>query len=183
MRGRSYRFLLAGVLAVVSAVYGAAPRPQPRSRIVVVKAFYAVPASERAYAASLADGTASILSRNGVRVDLVADGALDAVLAGRDLAFLVTCTKPSPAQVAALARFRGRGGVIRPLYSVAPQVASVAGAKAALPSGQALPSEADIQQTDILRKALRAVEIGLMDHVILAEDSFFSFSEEQLVKM
>ena len=132
MRGRSYRFLLAGVLAVVSAVYGAAPRPQPRSRIVVVKAFYAVPASERAYAASLADGTASILSRNGVRVDLVADGALDAVLAGRDLAFLVTCTKPSPAQVAALARFRGRGGVIRPLYSVAPQVASVAGAKAAL---------------------------------------------------
>ena len=51
------------------------------------------------------------------------------------------------------------------------------------PSGQALPSEADIQQTDILRKALRAVEIGLMDHVILAEDSFFSFSEEQLVKM
>ena len=51
------------------------------------------------------------------------------------------------------------------------------------PSGQALPSEADIQQTDILRKALRAVEIGLMDHVILAEDSFFSFSEGQLVKM
>ena len=84
MRGRSYRFLLAGVLAVVSAVYGAAPRPQPRSRIVVVKAFYAVPASERAYAASLADGTASILSRNGVRVDLVADGGLVVIESAAD---------------------------------------------------------------------------------------------------
>lgn len=51
------------------------------------------------------------------------------------------------------------------------------------PSGQALPSEADIRQTDILRSALRAVEISLMDHVIVAEDSFFSFSEEELVKM
>ncbi len=51
------------------------------------------------------------------------------------------------------------------------------------PSGQALPSEADIRQTDLLRKALRTVEISLMDHVIVAEDSFFSFSEEKLVKM
>ena len=32
-------------------------------------------------------------------------------------------------------------------------------------------------------KALGAVEIGLMDHVIVCEDSFFSFSEEKLVKM
>ena len=132
MKGRSYRFLLAGVLAVVSAVYGAAPRPQPRSRIVVVKAVIAVPASERTYAASLADGTARILAQNGVKADLVADGALDAALTGRDLAFLVTCTKPSAAQVAALARFRGRGGVVRPLYSAAPQVVSVVGAQPAL---------------------------------------------------
>ena len=51
------------------------------------------------------------------------------------------------------------------------------------PSGQALPSQADIRQTEILRKALAAVEIGLMDHVIVCEDSFFSFSEEKLVKM
>ena len=49
------------------------------------------------------------------------------------------------------------------------------------PSGQALPSQADIHQTDVLRKALRAVEIGLMDHIIVAEDSFFSFSEEKLI--
>lgn len=51
------------------------------------------------------------------------------------------------------------------------------------PSGQALPSQADIRQTDILRKALAAVEISLMDHIIVCEDSFFSFSEEKLVKM
>ena len=114
--------------------HGAAPRPrpQPRSRIVVVKAVTAVPVSERAYAASLAEGTVGILARNGVKADLVADGALDTALAGRNLAFLVTCTKPSAAQVAALARFRGRGGVVRPLYSAAPQVVSVVGAKPAL---------------------------------------------------
>ena len=87
MKGRSYRFLLAGVLAVVSAVYGAAPRPQPRSRIVVVKAVTAVPASERTYAASLADGTARILAQNGVKADLVADGALDAALTGLEFHF------------------------------------------------------------------------------------------------
>ena len=59
--------------------HGAAPRPrqQPRSRIVVVKAVTAVPVSERAYAASLAEGTVGILARNGVKADLVADGALE----------------------------------------------------------------------------------------------------------
>ena len=126
--------LLAGVLALCAAASGAAPRPQPqpRARIAVVKAFYAVPAAERAYAASLADDTRRILAQNGVKADLVADGALDAALAGRDLAFLVSCTKPSAAQVAALARFRGRGGVVRPLYSAAPQVVSVVGAQPAL---------------------------------------------------
>ena len=112
-------FLLVSMGAMCSIVCGAAPRPrpqpQPRSRIVVVKAVTAVPVPERAYAASLAEGTADILARNGVKADLVADGALDAALAGRNLAFLVTCTKPSAAQVAALARFRGRGGVVRPL--------------------------------------------------------------------
>ena len=127
-----FRFLLAGFLAAVSAVYGAAPRPQPRSRIAVVKAVTAVPAAERAYAASLADSTLRILTQNGVKADLVADSALDAALAGRDLAFLVTCTKPTPTQIAALARFRGRGGVIRPLYSAAHQVVSIAGARSAL---------------------------------------------------
>ncbi len=127
-----FRFLLAGLLVLASAVNGATPRPQPRSRIAVVKAVAAVPASERTYAASLADGTLRILTQNGVKADLVADVALDAALRGRDLAFLVTCTKPTPAQISALARFRGRGGVIRPLYSTSSQVVSISGARAAL---------------------------------------------------
>ena len=125
-------FVLVVLGALCSVVCGAAQRPQPRSRIAVVKAVAAVPASERTYAASLADSTLRILTQNGVKADLVSDGALDAALKGRDLAFLVTCTKPTPTQIAALARFRGRGGVVRPLYSAAPQVVSIVGAKPAL---------------------------------------------------
>ena len=48
------------------------------------------------------------------------------------------------------------------------------------PSGQPRPGEADIHQTERLRKALSAVGISLTDHVIVAEDSFFSFSEERI---
>ena len=117
------------ILFSLAFCIGAVPA---RSRIAVVKAEVAVPASERAYAASLADGTARILARNGVKADLVSDAYLDTALAGRDLAFLVTCTKPTPARVAALARFRGRGGKIRPLYSASQQVVSVAGTQPAL---------------------------------------------------
>ena len=80
------KFLLVGVLALDSVAHGAVPR----SRIAVVKAVAAVPASERTYAAALADGTLRILTQNGVKADLVSDGALDAALKGRDLAFLVT---------------------------------------------------------------------------------------------
>ena len=47
------------------------------------------------------------------------------------------------------------------------------------PSGSALPGEADIRQTDRLRLALQAVEITLMDHVIVAESSFFSFADNR----
>lgn len=51
------------------------------------------------------------------------------------------------------------------------------------PSGQPLPSDADIRQTDRLRRALAAVGIKLTDHVVIAEDAFFSFSEERAGKM
>lgn len=47
------------------------------------------------------------------------------------------------------------------------------------PSGDSKPSESDIRQTERLKRALRAVEITLMDHIIVAEDSFFSFADEQ----
>ena len=48
------------------------------------------------------------------------------------------------------------------------------------PSGSPLPGPADVHQTDVVRKALASVEISLMDHVVVAEDSFFSFSEERV---
>ncbi len=49
------------------------------------------------------------------------------------------------------------------------------------PSGSALPGQADMTQTDILRKALRSCDIQLIDHVVVAEDSWYSFADETLV--
>ena len=49
------------------------------------------------------------------------------------------------------------------------------------PSGSALPGQADIRQTGILKKALQTCEIQLIDHVVIAEDSWYSFADEQLV--
>ena len=49
------------------------------------------------------------------------------------------------------------------------------------PSGSALPGQADIRQTGLLKKALQACEIQLIDHVVIAEDSWYSFADEQLV--
>ena len=51
------------------------------------------------------------------------------------------------------------------------------------PSGSPLPGKADIHQTDRVRNALASVEISLMDHVIIAEDTFYSFSEERVGRM
>lgn len=48
------------------------------------------------------------------------------------------------------------------------------------PGGTPQPSQADIRQTDIVRRALAAVEITLTDHVIIASGQFFSFSEERI---
>lgn len=51
------------------------------------------------------------------------------------------------------------------------------------PSGSPLPSRGDITQTELLRKGLGAVSIQLADHIIVAEDAFYSFQEEKIVKM
>ena len=48
------------------------------------------------------------------------------------------------------------------------------------PSGSALPGQADIRQTGLLKKALQTCDIQLIDHVIIAEDSWYSFADEQL---
>ena len=44
-----------------------------------------------------------------------------------------------------------------------------------------LPGQADIRQTAILKNALQTCEIQLIDHVVVAEDSWYSFADEQLV--
>lgn len=49
------------------------------------------------------------------------------------------------------------------------------------PSGSALPGKADITQTGLLRNALKTCDIMLVDHVIVAEDNWYSFADEQLV--
>lgn len=51
------------------------------------------------------------------------------------------------------------------------------------PSGSPRPGQADIHQTEVLRRALSAVGISLLDHVVIAEDSFYSFSEERVGKV
>lgn len=48
------------------------------------------------------------------------------------------------------------------------------------PSGSAMPGQADIRQTGLLRKALQTCDIHLVDHVVVAEDCWYSFADERL---
>ena len=50
------------------------------------------------------------------------------------------------------------------------------------PSGDSRPSQADIRFTDKLRQACSLMGINLVDHIIVAEESFFSFCEEKTFK-
>lgn len=49
------------------------------------------------------------------------------------------------------------------------------------PSGSPLPGTADIQQTQILKKALTMCDISLIDHVVIADRSYYSFADEQAI--
>jgi len=51
------------------------------------------------------------------------------------------------------------------------------------PSGNARPGAADIRQTEILKKALSTCDISLIDHVVIASDSFYSFADEELAHL
>ena len=51
------------------------------------------------------------------------------------------------------------------------------------PSSNAMPGTADINATKTLKKALDICGIALTDHVILAEDSYYSFADELLQKI
>ena len=50
------------------------------------------------------------------------------------------------------------------------------------PSGNALPGTADINSTRQLQKALKTCDISFLDHVVIAEDSYYSFADEELVQ-
>lgn len=46
------------------------------------------------------------------------------------------------------------------------------------PSGQIHPSEADIRLTEQLKKAGEILEMPVLDHIILGDDRYYSFSDE-----
>lgn len=126
---------------------------KPRARIVVVQAVTAVPVAERTYAASLAKQTEQALLRNGVKADLIVDSSLDATLAGRSLAFLVTCARPTAGQLAAYDRFRKRGGRLALLYSASPALTTQTGLQPQL--------KVKDDETDKERHLLKTVDAAL----------------------
>lgn len=48
------------------------------------------------------------------------------------------------------------------------------------PSGNPRPSIQDKEQTQALRRALATLDIKLLDHVILGDDTYFSFAEDAI---
>lgn len=48
------------------------------------------------------------------------------------------------------------------------------------PSGDPTPGKADISATISLRNAMRTCDISLVDHVIVSDDRFYSFADEQI---
>ena len=48
------------------------------------------------------------------------------------------------------------------------------------PSGKLLPSESDLQITKKLFSALKTLDIVLQDHIILTEESYYSFEQENI---
>lgn len=48
------------------------------------------------------------------------------------------------------------------------------------PSGDPKPSHGDITMTEALRKACSAFGVGLLDHVIVSDDCFWSFADDRL---
>ena len=51
------------------------------------------------------------------------------------------------------------------------------------PSGSPIPGEADVQETERLRKALSYMGMQLLDHVIISDGGWFSFADEKEVRM
>lgn len=47
------------------------------------------------------------------------------------------------------------------------------------PGGNPTPGRADIEMTEALRKALAVLDIRLLDHIVLGEESYYSFYDEK----
>lgn len=50
------------------------------------------------------------------------------------------------------------------------------------PSGNPVPGSADITQTRLLKKGLETCDISLLDHVVVADNSYYSFANEEVVE-
>lgn len=48
------------------------------------------------------------------------------------------------------------------------------------PSGNPHPGQADIKETERLKKASNTFGISLLDHLIIANGCFYSFADEQI---
>lgn len=46
------------------------------------------------------------------------------------------------------------------------------------PGGDPTPSQADITQTEALKKALNLFDVSLLDHVVVADGKYFSFADD-----
>ncbi len=49
------------------------------------------------------------------------------------------------------------------------------------PSGNLTPSQADIDITNKTKSALQLLDINVLDHIILTEDSYYSFADKGLM--
>ena len=131
------------VMGLMGLMAKPAPKSAPKAKIVVVKAVTSCPVADRGYAANLAEKTHRWLKDGGVKADLVDDRALASALAGRRLAYLVVCQKPTAAHIQALSAFRSRGGKIAVLQSYSPELATLMGIPPPQPStNRTRPAEA-----------------------------------------
>ncbi|MBC8315594.1 MAG: hypothetical protein H8E51_08820, partial [Bacteroidetes bacterium] len=49
------------------------------------------------------------------------------------------------------------------------------------PSGNTKPSESDIRITNKIMAAGKVLEVSVLDHIIVTDDSFFSFSDQGML--
>lgn len=51
------------------------------------------------------------------------------------------------------------------------------------PSGDPRPSTQDIHFTERLKNACYLMDVQLLDHIIIGEDGFFNFADENIIKL